>query len=515
MNNQITPSIEIIPGSMSLSDLRQIFEGRVSVRFSADTANRVQACQIAVMDILNKGKPVYGVNTGFGKLAHVRIEKDQIAELQRRLIMSHSVGIGPLLEDDVVRLLLVLKANALAQGHSGIRWSVIELMLEMAMHDVLPAIPSKGSVGASGDLAPLSHMAAAMMGQGEMRVRGKPMPATEALATLGHEPITLGPKEGVALINGTQVSTALSLSGLFAAEDLLRAALVTGALSVDACKGSTTPFDARIHALRRQDGQQRVAAVYRRLLNGSEVRESHMDCDKVQDPYCLRCQPQVMGACLDQLDFAARVIEREANAVSDNPLVFADTGEILSGGNFHAEPIAMAADNIALALAEIGSISERRQAMMVDASLSGLPAFLAPESGLNSGFMMAQVTSAALVSENKALAHPSSVDSIPTSANQEDHVSMATYAARRLGDMAENCRTIVAIEWMTAAQGLEFHLPLKTAPPLQAARNILRTMVLSFEQDRFMAPDIEKATKLIKTDALGTLVSEPIGASYQ
>ncbi|MEM5492967.1 histidine ammonia-lyase [Hoeflea sp. AS16] len=508
-------SVGWTPGEIPLSAWRNLFFGAGFAGFAEGTKAQVDLCQQTVMQMVDGERAVYGVNTGFGKLAHIRIAPEQTTELQRRLIMSHSVGTGPLLDDAVVRLVLVLKANALAQGHSGIRWSVIELLLELVAKDVLPAIPSKGSVGASGDLAPLSHMVATLMGEGDMRVKGELVPAAEALAAIGRAPIDLGPKEGVALINGTQVSTALALKGLFMAEDLLRSALVTGALSVDACKGSTTPFDARIHAVRRQQGQQQVAGVYRRLLDGSAIRASHLDCEKVQDPYCLRCQPQVMGACLDQLEFAGNVLGREANSISDNPLVFPDTGEIISGGNFHAEPVAMAADNIALAIAEIGSISERRQAMMVDASVSGLPAFLASESGLNSGFMMAQVTSAALVSENKALAHPSSVDSIPTSANQEDHVSMATYAARRLTDMAQNCRMVIAIEWMAAAQGLEFHKPLQTAAPLQSAVAALRSVVPSFERDRFFAPEMEKAATLLAGNTLSALVTEPVGASYQ
>jgi len=508
-------SVGWTPGEIPLSAWRDLFFGAGFAGFAEGTRAQVDLCQQTVMQMVDGERAVYGVNTGFGKLAHIRIAPEQTTELQRRLIMSHSVGTGPLLDDAVVRLVLLLKANALAQGHSGIRWSVIELLLELVAKDVLPAIPSKGSVGASGDLAPLSHMVATLMGEGEMRIKGELVPATEALAAIGRAPIDLGPKEGVALINGTQVSTALALKGLFMAEDLLRSALVTGALSVDACKGSTTPFDARIHAVRRQEGQQQVAGVYRRLLDGSAIRASHLDCEKVQDPYCLRCQPQVMGACLDQLEFAGNVLGREANSISDNPLVFPDTGEIISGGNFHAEPVAMAADNIALAIAEIGSISERRQAMMVDASVSGLPAFLASESGLNSGFMMAQVTSAALVSENKALAHPSSVDSIPTSANQEDHVSMATYAARRLTDMAQNCRMVIAIEWMAAAQGLEFHRPLQTAAPLQSAVAALRSVVPSFERDRFFAPEMEKAATLLAGNTLSALVTEPVGASYQ
>ena len=511
MNDVIT----IDPGKAVLADWRVVLNGSAAIRLAEGSRKAVEICQQAVSDMLAGGNAIYGVNTGFGKLAQIRIDDEKLAELQRNLIMSHSAGTGPLLDDDTVRLVMVLKAVALAQGHSGVRWEVVERLLNFANLGLYPCIPSKGSVGASGDLAPLAHMVAAMMGVGDVRHNGEILAAERALKDADIEPLTLGPKEGVALINGTQVSTALALKGLFAAEDLLRAALVTGAATVDACKGSDTPFDARIHRLRKQVGQEAVAAVYRRLMAGSRIRESHIDCDKVQDPYCLRCQPQVMGACLDQLSFAGQILEREANSISDNPLVFPDDGEILSGGNFHGEPVAMAADNIALAIAEIGSMSERRQAMLVDASLSGLPAFLVANTGLNSGFMMPQVTSAALVSENKNLAHPASVDSIPTSANQEDHVSMSTYAARRLGDMAENAYTIVAIEWLAASQALEFHAPLETSVPLRSAYVRLRAVVPSFDNDRFFGPEIERAKQLLKSGTLGELVSEAIGPSYQ
>lgn len=502
------------PGSVALRTWRKIWQEKPIIGLVPGTQKVVENCQQAVMDMLATGDAIYGVNTGFSKLAHVRIDAEQVSDLQRNLIMSHSSGTGPLLDDDIVRFVMILKVAALTQGHSGVRWLIIETLLTMINEGIYPCIPSKGSVGASGDLAPLSHMVAGMMGMGDMRIKGEIIPAGEALKLAGLEPLVLGPKEGVALINGTQLSTALALKGLFDAEKLLRAALVTGSMSVDALKGSTTPFDARIHKLRKQTGQQEVAAVYRNLLEGSEIRKSHINCSKVQDPYCLRCQPQVMGACLDQLGFAAQVLEREANSISDNPLVFPDAGEILSGGNFHAEPVAMAADNIALAIAEIGSISERRQAMLVDASVSGLPAFLAKGSGLNSGFMMPQVTSAALVSENKNLATPSSVDSIPTSANQEDHVSMATYGARRLTDMNDNGFAIIAVEYLAAAQGLEFHFPATTSIPLATALERLREKVESFEQDRFIAPEMEKAKQLIMAGALDDLVQEPIGPSY-
>ncbi len=509
----MTSQINLVPGDVSLNMWRHIFQQLPQITFDDEVRNTVKVCQQSVNEMMKTGKPIYGVNTGFGKLAQIRISPTETSELQRNLILSHSAGTGELLDDELVRLIMILKTTALAQGHSGVRWSIIETLLIFINKGIYPCIPAKGSVGASGDLAPLAHMVAAMMGEGNVRSKGEIIPATQGLASVGLQPLVLGPKEGVALINGTQVSTALALKGLFAAETLLRSALVTGAMSVDAAKGSTTPFDARIHKLRGQAGQIRTAGAYRQLLLGSDIRQSHLDCDKVQDPYCLRCQPQVMGACLDQLGFAAQVLECEANSISDNPLVFPEQNEILSGGNFHAEPVAMAADNIALAIAEIGSISERRQAMLVDASVSGLPAFLVTGSGLNSGFMMPQVTSAALVSENKNLASPASVDSIPTSANQEDHVSMATYGARRLSDMVDNAFSIIAIEWMEAAQGIEFHAPYKTSPVLQKALHRLRQEVPTFVGDRFMAPEMEKAKQLVISGALDSLIENSIGPS--
>ena len=509
-------SLQLIlePGAVRLSTWRKVQNHEAEIRLAEGTARLVNACRDFVARKIETNEPVYAVNTGFGKLASVRIDTDRLVELQENLIMSHAAGTGPLLGDDIVRMTMVLKACALGQAHSGVRWQVIESLLALVNSGVYPCIPAKGSVGASGDLAPLAHMVTAMMGKGGMRHQGEMISAARGLEIARLKPLVLGPKEGVALINGTQVSTALALKGLFLAEDLLRSAVVTGAMTVDACRGSATPFDALIHRLRRQTGQNAVAAVYRRLLDDSEIRESHKDCGKVQDPYSLRCQPQVMGACLDQLNFAAEVLEREGNSVTDNPLVFPEDGDVLSGGNFHAEPVSMAADNIALALAEIGSMSERRQAMLVDAGMSGLPAFLAAEGGLNSGFMIGQVTSAALVSENKALAHPSSVDSIPTSANQEDHVSMSTYAARRLLDMADNVFAIVAIEWLAAAEGLDFHAPLTTSKPLRKALQILRAEVSGFEKDRFFAPEIENAKQLLMRGALTDLVEEPLGPGY-
>jgi len=371
----------------------------------------------------------------------------------------------------------------------------------------------QGFGGRLGDLAPLAHLAAALIGVGQVRARGRVMGADKALARIGLKPLRLAAKEGLALLNGTQVSTALALAGLFAIENVFAAALVAGAMSVDALKGSDAPFDDRIHVLRRQDGQRRVAASLRALLAGSRIRASHLDCDRVQDPYSLRCQPQVMGACLDLIRAVSDTLQREANAVTDNPLVFARDREILSGGNFHAEPVALAADQLALAIAEIGSLSERRLALLIDAKMSGLPPFLVQKSGVNSGFMVAQVTAAALVSENKLLAHPASVDSIPTSANQDDHVSMATHGARRLLEMADNAATVIAIELLAAAQGLEFHRPMKSSRPLERALRLVRAQVAPYTVDRFFAPDIEAARKLVISGQLRALPGDTLFAS--
>ena len=493
----MSAAMVITPGRLDLEMLRAVAEGAGPVSFDAGAWKRVAASSEVIDKILSEHRVVYGVNTGFGILARKRIADADVAELQRRLVLSHAVGTGPLLEDKVVRLVLLTKANALARGHSGVRRPVIEALLALLNCGIYPAIPAKGSVGASGDLAPLAHLSATLTGIGQMRIKGELMPAAEGLKQAGLEPLVLAAKEGLALLNGTQVSTALGLAGLFAAQDVFAAALNSGALSVDAAAGSDTPFDPRIQAVRGQPGQIRVAASLRSLLAGSEIRASHLDCDRVQDPYSLRCQPQVMGAVLDHLDFAAGVLEREANAVSDNPLVFPEENEILSGGNFHAEPVAMAADVIAIALAEIGSLAERRIALLTDPAMSALPAFLVPEPGLNSGFMLPQVTAAALVSENKGLAHPASVDSLPTSANQEDHVSMATYAARRLTEMSRNAAVVVAIELMAAAQGVDLRKPLQTSPKLLSAMKEIRARSAFLDRDRYIADEIEAVTQLV------------------
>lgn len=505
----MTETLTLVPGRITLAQMRRI--ARAPVRLTLDPACRpaIEASARTVEAVLDAGQVAYGINTGFGLLARRRIPRDQVRELQRRIVLSHACGTGVPLDAGVVRLILALKAASLARGFSGVRPGVIDALIDLVNHDILPVIPSKGSVGASGDLAPLAHMTACLMGIGEVMLEGEPAAADAALAAAGLAPVVLEAKEGLALLNGTQVSTALALSGLFAAENLLAAAVVAGALSVDAAKGSDTPFDPRIHAVRGQKGQIAVAAAYRRLLSGSAIRASHLQGDdRVQDPYSLRCQPQVMGACLDHIRFAAGILDTEANAVSDNPLVFADGGDILSGGNFHAQPVAMAADTMALAIAEIGSLSERRVALLIDANLSGLPPFLVEEGGLNSGFMLAQVTAAALASENKSLAHPASVDSLPTSANQEDHVSMATFAARRLGDMAANTATIVGIELLAACQGIDFHRPLETSAPLAGAKALLRAQVPFYEADRYFAPDIAAASRLVAGGAMTPLCAE-------
>jgi histidine ammonia-lyase len=481
------------PGHVTLAEWRAIYGG---ARADIDPACHagIAASAAAVAAILARHEPVYGINTGFGKLASVKIGDADLETLQRNIVLSHAAGVGDPVPVPIVRLMLALKLTSLAQGASGVRPATIAMLQHMLQHDVMPVIPGQGSVGASGDLAPLAHMAAAMIGVGDVIVAGERRAAKDVLT-----PLVLGPKEGLALLNGTQFSCAHALAGLFEAERLFRAALITGALSTEAAKGSDTPFDHRIHVLRGHKGQIEVADTLRRLMAGSAIRASHaVDDERVQDPYCLRCQPQVMGACLDLLRQAAVTLAVEANGVTDNPLIFAETGEALSGGNFHAEPVAFAADMIALAVCEIGSLSERRVAMLVDPALSGLPAFLTAHPGLNSGFMIPQVTAAALVSENKQRAYPASVDSIPTSANQEDHVSMAAHGARRLLGMTANLGHVIGIEYLAAAQGCDFHAPLKSSDELERARAILRAKVPTLGEDRHFAPDMALATETLQ-----------------
>ncbi len=494
--------IVLKPGAVPLADWRSIYRG-AGVTLDPACRGGVVAAAELVASIVEKGEPVYGINTGFGKLATVKIDAADLTRLQRNIVLSHAAGVGEPTPGAVVRLMMALKLASLAQGASGVRLETLDLLEAMLIWDVIPVVPSQGSAGASGDLAPLAHMTAVMIGVGEAYSDGAMVPAVEALAAAGLKPIELGPKEGLALLNGTQFSTAFALAGFFEVELAFRSALVTGALSTDAARGSDAPFDPRIHRLRRHQGQIDVADALRALMQGSAIRESHRVGDeRVQDPYCIRCQPQVMGAALDVLKSAAAMLATEANGVSDNPLIFPEDGEALSGGNFHAEPVAFAADMIAIALCEIGSLSERRTAMLVDPALSGLPAFLTPRPGLNSGFMIPQVTAAALVSENKQKAFPASVDSIPTSANQEDHVSMAAHGARRLLPMADNLFAVLAIELLSAAQGCEFHAPLLSSPPLEKVRSTLREKVPRLDEDRHLHPDIEAAIALIRSAAI-------------
>ncbi|HWM65334.1 MAG TPA: histidine ammonia-lyase [Steroidobacteraceae bacterium] len=501
----MTTDLELGSRPLSLSDLRRVYTEPTPVKIHERAMRAVRDSHATTTKLAAGDAAAYGINTGFGLLAQTRIPADQRTLLQKNIILSHSTGVGPLLDDSIVRLMMVLKLASLLQGFSGISEALARFLEKLINTGLNPCVPSQGSVGASGDLAPLAHMSLAVLGLGSIRRRGEIRPAAEFLAQEGITPVELGPKEGLALLNGTQVSTALALASLFELENAFSAAMVSGAMSLDALQGSDVPFDPRIHSLRGHPGQVQVAQVYRELLAGSEIRESHRTCERVQDPYSLRCQPQVMGACLDLITQTAETLLTEANAVTDNPLIFAGTAEVLSGGNFHAEPIAFAADILALACAEVGSIAERRISLLVDPKMSGLPAFLALDSGVNSGFMMAQVTAAALVAENRMLCHPASVDSIPTSANQEDHVSMATHGARRTLGMTTNLQNIIAIELLAACQGIDFRKPLKTSSSLQQAYDALRARIPFATQDRLLADDIQVTAEVIRTPAVLSL----------
>ena len=501
--------IALDPGRITLSSWRRIAEGDDRIALTAGAWPRIAASREKIEAALQSGRAIYGVNTGFGKLAQTRIKPEDIKALQRNLVLSHAAGVGALLPDSIVRLVLALKVASLARGHSGVRKVVVERLLALLNAGVLPEIPEQGSVGASGDLAPLAHLSAVLIGEGRARLKGDSMTARAALTNAGIEPLELEAKEGLALLNGTQVSTALALAALFAAEAGTEAAFIAGALSTDAIKGSDTPFDSRIHEARGQKGQIEAARVLRALMKQSGIRKSHVNCTRVQDPYSIRCQPQVMGPCLDTLRHVAEVLRIEANAATDNPLVF-DDGDVLSGGNFHAEPVAMAADALALSIAETGALAERRIALLIDSSLSGLPPFLAGDSGVHSGFMIAHVTAASLASENKSLSHPACVDSLPTSANQEDFVSMATFAARRLARMNANTQNILAIELLAAAEGIEFHRPLKSSEPLEKAYALLRARVPRFDHDRFFAPAIAAARELVAARAFEPLLADEL-----
>jgi len=494
--------MKLDPATIDLAALRKLWGGEAA---SLDDASmqRVAEAAASVERIVAGGETVYGVNTGFGLLANTRIPDDRLAELQTNLILSHSAGLGDPLPRHVTRLMIVLKLLGLGRGYSGVRRQVIDALQALLDHDAMPLIPAQGSVGASGDLAPLAHLIAALMGHGSIDVAGQAMSAGEALRKLGMEPLVLGPKEGLALINGTQMSTALALDALFTGERVFAAAIAAGALSVDALKGSAKPFDSRISELRGQPGQIRVAAAIRELLEGSEINSSHTHCAKVQDPYSFRCQPQVMGAALDLLTIAARTLTIEAGAVTDNPIVFPDEDRAISGGNFHAQPVAFAADMISMALCEVGSLSERRTAVLIDPKMSDLPPFLTEDSGVNSGLMIPQVTAAALVAENRSLAFPASIDSIPTSAGQEDHVSMAPIAARKAGQIARNAGGVIAVELIAAAQGIDYHAPLKTSAKLQDVHSRVREHSPHLVSDRYWADEMAALQAAVLAGSIG------------
>ena len=490
----------LIPGELPEEVIKYVLSNDdVSLGLSPSCKQAIIESQQTVEEILSTEKIVYGINTGFGQLANKVISKNNLVTLQKNLVLSHACGTGDFLPEKIVRLILLLKINNLAQGYSGVRLSLIETLIALFNQRVYPKIYARGSVGASGDLVPLAHMVVPLLGEGEFSHHDKTLSSLEGLKLIGlDKPLELAPKEGLALLNGMQVSNAIALDALFAIERLFDNAMISGAMSVDAIKGSDSPFDSRVHIVRGHKTQVEVAEILRGMLKGSEIRASHNDCNRVQDPYSIRCQPQVMGACLNQINQAKRVLLQEANAVSDNPLVFSKEKEIISGGNFHGEIVAMAADNLALAIAEIGALSERRIALLIDSHLSGLPPFLIEESGVNSGFMIAHVSAASAASDNKARAHPHSVDSLPTSANQEDHVSMATNAALRLFPMIENVETILAIEFLAAAQGIEFHRPLKSSAIIEKVITQIRDIVPFMKQDRYFAPDIAKMKQVMK-----------------
>lgn len=501
-------TVRIDGRSLDLNDVEAVASGGARVDLAEEARQRIAAARGVVDHILTSGQVVYGVNTGFGKLAEVRIPPDQLSRLQLNLLRSHSCGVGEPFSEPVVRAMLLLRANVLATGHAGCRVELVERVVDLLNAGVHPVVPCRGSVGASGDLAPLAHLALPVVGEGEALYRGERLPGGEALQRAGLEPIVLEAKEGLALINGTQTSAAVAGMALVEVQRLLDAADVVCSLTLEAVAGTDAAFDPAVHEARPHPGQLACAANLARLTEGSAIRESHRDCGRVQDAYSLRCSPQVHGAARDAFEHVRRVLEIELNSATDNPMVFTD-GRLVSGGNFHGAPIAVVFDYLAAALTDLASISERRQARLVDAALSGLPAFLSPEPGLNSGFMMVQVAAAALVSECKTLAHPASVDSIPTSAGQEDHVSMSTWSARKMASIVDLLRQVLGMEYLTAAQGVEFQRPLTSSVKLEEAINRLRERVPRLEEDRFLAPDIHEATSLVESlsDLVGSTVN--------
>ncbi|GGI85275.1 histidine ammonia-lyase [Legionella impletisoli] len=491
-------TLQITPGNLTAKLIRQLFTTSTSISLEPSCWERVLSAELLVKSIIQKKQMVYGINTGFGLLANTSIPFSDLTTLQRRILLSHAAGMGELLPDDLVKLILLFKINSLARGFSGVRAIIIETLIKFYNEEIYPCVPSKGSVGASGDLAPLAHLCLPLIGEGTARYKGEIISGVEALKLISQKPLELAPKEGLALINGTQVSTAIAYYYLLKAQTLISASVIIGALSVDAAEGCDTAFYPQIHEARGQTGQIQVAKTLLSYLQGSEIRQSHLDCTRVQDPYCLRCQPQVVGASLDNVRHVETILTKEANAATDNPLIFTEIDKIYSGGNFHAEPVAQASDLLAIALSEVGAIAERRIALLIDPNFNaGLPAFLTQNPGLNSGFMIGHVTAAALASANKSLAHPASVDSLPTSANQEDHVSMATYAAYRLKDIVENVHGILTVELLAACQGIDLRQPYKTSNTLQKILDLVRNDVSFWGEDRYFALDLEKAKPIV------------------
>ena len=486
------------PGKLTLDTIYTLLQSKSALALHADAWQAITESEKFVKDLVKKRTKVYGINTGFGLLANTIIPPADLETLQNRILLSHAAGIGEFLPEKIVKLILLLKINGLSRGYSGVRAVLIEILIQFYNHEIYPCIPSKGSVGASGDLAPLAHLSLPLIGKGQAYHKGRLISGLEALELIGQKPLSLEAKEGLALINGTQVSTAIALYYTFKAQELLTAGIFIGTMSVDAALGCDTAFHPLIHEIRGQIGQITVAKILLEALEGSEIRNSHLNCTRVQDPYCLRCQPQVLGASLDNINHAASILEREANAVTDNPLIFCEDNLVLSGGNFHAEPVAQAADLVAIALSEVGALAERRIALLIDPHFNqGLPPFLTKNPGLNSGFMIGHVTAAALASANKSLAHPASVDSLPTSANQEDHVSMATFAACRLKDIVENVEGILTIELLAACQGIDLRQPLKTSKRLASIHRQVRLQIATWEEDRLFADDINKAKSMV------------------
>ncbi len=487
---------------LTLAELERVARGGAPAPLSAEAGARLARGRTTVDAMVAEGTVVYGVTTGFGDLSSVRIDAADAAQLQLNLVRSHAIGVGEPLPAEVVRGMLLLLANSLAKGHSGVRPELVELLLALLAQDVLPVVPSRGSVGASGDLAPLAHIAVVLCGEGRATIGGEELDGGEALRRAGLAPVQLAAKEGLALINGTHLMAACGALALRDARRVLDTAIVTAALSLEAFMGSTTPFDERIHALRRHPGQNAVAARLRGLLEGSAIVASHADCGRVQDPYTLRCIPQVLGAIADALDYAEGVLERELDAVTDNPLLFPDDGEACSGGNFHGQPLSLALDHLGLALCELASFAERRTYALLSPSYAGLPRFLTPHPGLSSGLMIAQYTQAALVNECQTLAHPAGAGSVPTSAGMEDFNSMGAWAALKARQIVDCAAHVVAIELVCACQGVEFHRPLRTTPVLEAALADVRTRVARLEQDRSLSAEVTALAHALRSGEL-------------